>query len=72
MPIRKLENPFSCSREHIRQQSGIKILAAFNGELGAAIMAQKDSPVNYGSEFRNTAALTKYYSITRTGLRSST
>ena len=28
-----------------------KILAAFNGDLGAVIMAQKDTPLNYRLEF---------------------
>ena len=34
-----------------------KILAAFNGDLGAAIAAQKYSPLNQGTEFRDTASL---------------
>ena len=34
-------------------------MAAFNGDLGAAIADNKDSPVNYGSEFRDTTALEK-------------
>ena len=42
----------------MRQQTGIaKILAAFNGNLGAEIASQKCIPLNYGSEFRNTADL---------------
>ena len=46
----------------MRQQSGIaKILAAFKGDLGAAISAHKDSPVNYGSEFRDTTALAQLF-----------
>ena len=36
-----------------------KILAPFNGDLGAEIAAQKGSPLKYGSEFRNTAELIK-------------
>ena len=36
-------------------------MVAFKGDLGAAIAAHKDSPVNYGSEFRDTAALEKLF-----------
>ena len=38
-----------------------KILAPFNGDLGAEIEAEKDSPLNYGSEFCNTEALKKLF-----------
>ena len=38
-----------------------KIMAAFKGDLGAAITANKDSPVNYGSEFSDTTALAKLF-----------
>ena len=34
---------------------------AFKGDLGGEISVQKDSPVNYGSEFRDTAALAKLF-----------
>ena len=39
--------------------SNSKILAAFKGDLGAAIAAHKDSPVNYGSKFGEIAPLKK-------------
>ena len=72
-PIHKFENPIFWFRStHEASVRNIKILAAFNGDLGAEIVAQKDIPVNYVSEFRNTLALEKYFSVTRTGLRSST
>ena len=32
-------------------------MAAFKSDLGAAIAANKDSPVDYGLEFRDTTAL---------------
>ena len=38
-----------------------KILAAFKDDLGAAIAAHKDSPVNYGSEFCDIAFLEKLF-----------
>ena len=34
---------------------------AFKDDLGAAIAANKDSPVNYGSEFRDTTALAQLF-----------
>ena len=36
-------------------------MAAFKGDLGAAIAAHKDRPVNYGSEFCDTTALEKIF-----------
>ena len=36
-------------------------MAAFKGDLGAAFAANKDSPFNYGSEFRRTTALEKLF-----------
>ena len=49
-PIQKLEIPiFSLNRTNKAAFRNRKILAAFNGDLGAAIEAQKDSPLNYGS-----------------------
>ena len=36
-----------------------KILVVFNSDLGAVIAAQKDSSLNYESEFHDTAALTE-------------
>ena len=38
-----------------------KILAALDGDLGASNTAQKYSPLNHGSEFCDTAALTKLF-----------
>ena len=75
-PIQKFKNPiFSFRITHEVVVRNIKILAEFNGDLGAAIAAQKDSPVNYGSELRDTAALENlllYHEDMMTGLRSST
>ena len=34
---------------------------ALKGDLGAAIVAHKDTPVNYGSEFRDTTALAQLF-----------
>ena len=67
-PIKKLENPiFSFRITHEVAVRNRKILAAFNGDLGTAIAAQKDTPVNYGSEFCNTAVLAKlfFYNVDR-------
>ena len=48
-PIQKFEKTiFSFRITHEVTVRNIKRLAAFNGDLGAAIAAQKDSPVNYG------------------------
>ena len=61
-PIQKCENPiFSFRRTHDVAFMNIKILAAFKGDLGAAIVAQKNSPLNYGSEFRDTVALSTIF-----------
>ena len=60
IPIQKFEKPiFSFKRTHEAAVRNSKILAAFKGDLGAAIAAHKDSPVNYGSEFRDTTAILK-------------
>ena len=40
---------FSFRRTHEAAVRNRKILAAFKDDLGAAIAAHKDSPVNYGS-----------------------
>ena len=57
-PIQKVENPIlSFKRTHEAAVRNSKILAAFKGDLGAAIAAHKDNRVNYGSEFHNTTAL---------------
>ena len=46
----------------MRQQSGIaKYLRQLKYDLIASIAAQKDSPVNYGSEFRDIASLAKLF-----------
>ena len=61
-PLQKFENTtFSFRRTHEAAVSNRKILVAFKGDLGAAIEAQKDIPVNYGSEFRNIASLAKLF-----------
>ena len=61
-PIQKFENPiFLFRRTHEAAVRNSKILAAFKGYLGAAIVAQKDSPVNYGSEFSDIASLEKLF-----------
>ena len=62
IPIQKFENPFfSFKRTHDAAVSNRKILAAFKGDLGAAIAAHKDSPVNYGSEFCDKASLAQLF-----------
>ena len=61
-PIQKFEKPiFSFRRTHEASVRNSKILAAFKGDLGAAIAAHKESPVNYGSEFRDTTYLAKLF-----------
>ena len=39
----------------------IKILAATNGDSGSATAEQNGSPLNYGSEFRDTSYLIKLF-----------
>ena len=59
-PIQKLGKTISSFRiTHEAAFRNIKTLVSFNGDLGAAIVAQKDIPLKYGLEFRDTAALTK-------------
>ena len=74
--IQKFENPiFLFRRTHEVAVRNIKILAEFNDHLGAAIAAQKDIPVNYGSKLRDTAALENlffYHEDIMIGLISST
>ena len=49
IPIQKFDNPiFLFRRTHEAAVRNSKILAAFKGDLGAAIAAHKDSPVSYG------------------------
>ena len=61
-PICLLENPILLFRRtHEAAIRNSKTLAAFKGDLGAAIVAQKDSPVNYGSESREIASLAKLF-----------
>ena len=61
-PIHKLEKTiFLFSKTQEASSRNGKILASFNGDLGASIAAKKDSPLNYGSEFCNTAALKKMF-----------
>ena len=58
MPIQKFENPiFSCNRTHEAEVRNSKIPAACKVDLGAAVVAHKDIPVNYGSEFCDTTSL---------------
>ena len=60
--IQKSEKPiFSFKRTHEAAVRNIKILAGFRGDLGAAIAAHKEIPVNYGSEFHDTSALAKLF-----------
>ena len=62
IPIQKFGKLiFSFKRTHEAAVRNSKILAAFNGDLGAAIAAHKDIPVNYGLEFRDTTALEKIF-----------
>ena len=61
-PIHKFGKPiFSFRRTHEAAVRNSKILAAFKGDLCAAIAAHKDSPVNYGSKFRDITALAKLF-----------
>ena len=61
-PIQKFGKPiFSFKRTHEAAVRNSKIMAAFKGDLGPAIAAHKDSPVNYGSKFRDTTALEKSF-----------
>ena len=61
-PIHIFEKPIiSFRRTHEAAVSNIKILAAFNGDLGASIVAQQDSPVNYRLGFRDIAPLAKLF-----------
>ena len=58
--IHKLDNLiFSFKRTKHATPRNRKILSAFNGNLGAAIEAQKVSPLNYGSEFSDIDKLSK-------------
>ena len=57
MTIHKFENPiFSFKITHEAAVRNSKILAEFKDDLGAEIVAKRDSPVNYRSELCNTAA----------------
>ena len=48
IPIQKFEKPiFSFKRTHEAAVRNRKTLASFKGDLGAAIAAHKDIPVNY-------------------------
>ena len=61
-PNQKFENPIFLFRiTYEAEIRNSKMLAAFKGDLCAAIVAQKDSPLNYGSEFHNTSALAKSF-----------
>ena len=57
-PIQKLDKPiFSFKRTNEAASRNIKIISTFNGNLGTVLAAQNDSPLNYGSEHRDTAEL---------------
>ena len=61
-PIQKFKNTtFSFRRTHEIVVSNSKILAEFKGDLGIEIEAQREIPVNYGSELRDIAALSKLF-----------
>ena len=61
-PIQKFEKSiFLFRRTHAAVVRNSKILAAFKGDLIADIAAQKDTPVNYGSEFCGKASLEKWF-----------
>ena len=62
IPIQKFEKPiFSFKRTHQAAVRNSKILAAFKGDLGTSIAAQKDIPFNFGSELRETTALAQLF-----------
>ena len=62
IPIQTFENPiFSFKRTHKAKVRNSKIRAAFKSDLGAAIATHMDSPVNYGSESRDTRALAQIF-----------
>ena len=62
IPIQKLEKPiFSFKRTHESAVRNSKILAALKGVSGAAIAAQNDIPVTYGSKFRDISPLEKVF-----------
>ena len=62
IPIQKFGKPiFSFKRTHEAEVRNSKIMVAFKGDSGVAIATHKDSPVNYGSEFHDTAALKQLF-----------
>ena len=62
IPIQKFGKPiFSFKRTHEATVRNSKIMAEFMGDLGPAIAAHKDSPVNYGLEFCDTTALEQLF-----------
>ena len=48
-------------RTHKEAVMNSKIIAALKGDIGAAIAAQQDRPVNYGSEFCDIASVEKLF-----------
>ena len=62
---------FLFRRKHEAEVRNSKILAAFKVDLGAAIVAHKDSSVKYRSEFYDIFSLYSPPLITRTRLRLS-
>ena len=71
-PIQIFEKPiFSFRRTYEAAVSNSKILVLFNGYLGAAIEAKKDSQYTTGRNSATQRPWGDYSSITRTGLISS-
>ena len=69
--LKKLENPILLFKKtNEAAVRNIKTLTAFNGDLGASIAEQNFSPLNYGSEFCDTADLSKlfYYHKDKTNI----
>ena len=61
-PVNILRKPvFSFKRTQEVAQNNSQILAAFNGNLGVAIRFQKESPLDYGSEFWDINGIKKLF-----------
>ena len=62
IPIHKLDKPiFSFKRTNKASALNRKLLEAFNGNLVAEIKVPKGIPINYGSQFRDIAKLSKLF-----------
>ena len=60
--IHKFQKPiFSFRRTHEVSVRNSKTIAAFKGDLGAAVAVKNYNPINYGSEFRNIVSLEKLF-----------